>query len=80
MLLLQGKRNPDPEAVNNKQLRHMCDNVLQLLTNTVEQMETVSKNNSYDSLDQINTNMSVIYGFSYLSEVGDIRGMLNLGK
>ncbi|XP_052229832.1 maestro heat-like repeat-containing protein family member 1 isoform X3 [Dreissena polymorpha] len=35
------KRSPDPDHVTNTQLRHMCDNVLQLLTNTVEQMENV---------------------------------------
>ncbi|KAL4234897.1 Mroh1p [Mactra antiquata] len=35
------KRSPDPDHVTNVQLRHMCDNVLQLLTNTVEQMENV---------------------------------------
>ena len=40
---LQGaKRSPDPDYVTSTQLRHMCDNVLQLLTNTVEQMENVS--------------------------------------
>lgn len=42
-IIFQGtKRSPDPEYVTNQQLRHMCDNVLQLLTNTVEQMENVS--------------------------------------
>ncbi|XP_052816666.1 maestro heat-like repeat-containing protein family member 1 isoform X2 [Mya arenaria] len=35
------KRSPDPDFVTNQQLRYMCDNVLQLLTNTVEQMENV---------------------------------------
>ncbi|XP_069113199.1 maestro heat-like repeat-containing protein family member 1 isoform X7 [Argopecten irradians] len=36
-----GKRSPDPEHVTNKQLKLMCDNVLQLLTTTVEDMEQV---------------------------------------
>ncbi|KAL3859489.1 hypothetical protein ACJMK2_009708 [Sinanodonta woodiana] len=36
-----GKRSPDPEYISNQALRHMCENVLQLLTNTVEQMESV---------------------------------------
>ncbi|OWF48217.1 Maestro heat-like repeat-containing protein family member 1 [Mizuhopecten yessoensis] len=36
-----GKRSPDPEYVTNKQLKLMCDNVLQLLTTTVEDMEQV---------------------------------------
>lgn len=35
------KRSPDPDHVTNVQLRMMCDHVLQLLTNTVEQMENV---------------------------------------
>ncbi|XP_060075327.1 maestro heat-like repeat-containing protein family member 1 isoform X2 [Ylistrum balloti] len=36
-----GKRSPDPEHVTNKQLKMMCDNVLQLLTTTVDDMEQV---------------------------------------
>lgn len=36
-----GKKNPDPDYISNIALRHMCDNVLQLLTNTVEEMESV---------------------------------------
>lgn len=35
------KRSPDPDYVTNSQLRLMCDHILQLLTNTVEQMENV---------------------------------------
>lgn len=35
------KRSPDPDYTSNQQLRHMCDNVLQLLTNTVDNMENV---------------------------------------
>ena len=41
------KRPPDPEYITNQQLRHMCDNVLQLLTNTVEGMESVSNRHYY---------------------------------
>ena len=37
----QGKRNPDIEYVSNQALRMMCDNVLQLLTTTVDDMEQV---------------------------------------
>ncbi|XP_061166579.1 maestro heat-like repeat-containing protein family member 1 isoform X3 [Saccostrea echinata] len=36
-----GKRSPDPEYVSNQALRLMCDNVLQLLATTVEEMEPV---------------------------------------
>ncbi|XP_056020899.1 maestro heat-like repeat-containing protein family member 1 isoform X2 [Ostrea edulis] len=36
-----GKRSPDPEYVSNQALRLMCDNVLQLLATTVEDMEPV---------------------------------------
>ncbi|KAJ8303306.1 hypothetical protein KUTeg_019702 [Tegillarca granosa] len=36
-----GKRSADPEHVTNKALRMMCDNVLQLLATTVEEMEVV---------------------------------------
>ena len=37
----QGKRSNDPEYVSNQALRLMCDNVLQLLATTVEDMESV---------------------------------------
>ena len=40
-VVLQGKKNPDPEYVSNQSLRTMCDHVLQLLTTTVEDMESV---------------------------------------
>nr|XP_022339324.1 maestro heat-like repeat-containing protein family member 1 isoform X2 [Crassostrea virginica] len=36
-----GKRSNDPEYVSNQALRLMCDNVLQLLATTVEDMESV---------------------------------------
>ncbi|XP_034336261.2 maestro heat-like repeat-containing protein family member 1 isoform X2 [Magallana gigas] len=36
-----GKRSTDPEYVSNQALRLMCDNVLQLLATTVEDMEPV---------------------------------------
>lgn len=39
----QGKRSTDPEYVSNQALRLMCDNVLQLLATTVEDMEPVSR-------------------------------------
>ena len=38
----QGKRPLDPEYVSNEALRAMCENVLQLLCNTVENMDVVS--------------------------------------
>ncbi|GFN92402.1 maestro heat-like repeat family member 1 [Plakobranchus ocellatus] len=37
----KGKRNPDPEHVSNQALRLMCDNILQLVTTTIEHMEPV---------------------------------------
>lgn len=42
-LIKQGKRSTDPEYVSNQALRLMCDNVLQLLATTVEDMEPVSR-------------------------------------
>ncbi|XP_059158762.1 maestro heat-like repeat-containing protein family member 1 isoform X2 [Physella acuta] len=37
----KGKRSPDPEYVSNEALRHMCDNILQLVTTTIDKMEIV---------------------------------------
>ncbi|CAG5120746.1 unnamed protein product, partial [Candidula unifasciata] len=37
----KGKRSPDPEYVSNQALRSMCDNILMLVTTTIENMETV---------------------------------------
>ncbi|XP_064611998.1 maestro heat-like repeat-containing protein family member 1 [Liolophura sinensis] len=36
-----GKRSADPEYVSNDQLRQMCANILQLITTTIELMESV---------------------------------------
>ncbi|XP_071092263.1 maestro heat-like repeat-containing protein family member 1 [Haliotis cracherodii] len=36
-----GKRPADPEWVSNKALRSMCENILQLVTTTIERMEIV---------------------------------------
>ncbi|KAL5022847.1 hypothetical protein ScPMuIL_002002 [Solemya velum] len=36
-----GKKPADPEYISNQSLRAMCDNILQLLTTTVPQMEPV---------------------------------------
>ncbi|XP_041376876.1 maestro heat-like repeat-containing protein family member 1 [Gigantopelta aegis] len=36
-----GKRSADPEHVTNKELRSMCENILQLITTTIDQMEGV---------------------------------------
>ncbi|XP_019641769.1 PREDICTED: maestro heat-like repeat-containing protein family member 1 isoform X1 [Branchiostoma belcheri] len=36
-----GKRPPDPDFVTNEMLRSMCENVLQLVTTTIECMERV---------------------------------------
>ncbi|CAH1269548.1 MROH1 [Branchiostoma lanceolatum] len=36
-----GKRSPDPDFVTNEMLRSMCENVLQLVTTTIECMERV---------------------------------------
>ena len=41
VLVFQGKRPNDPEYVSNEALRAMCENVLQLLSNTVENMDVV---------------------------------------
>ncbi|BFZ13379.1 hypothetical protein BsWGS_16418 [Bradybaena similaris] len=37
----KGKRSPDPEYVSNQALRSMCDNILTLVTTTIENMEMV---------------------------------------
>ncbi|CAL1544099.1 unnamed protein product [Lymnaea stagnalis] len=37
----KGKRSPDPEYVSNQALRSMCDNILQLVTTTIDKMESV---------------------------------------
>ncbi|GFS16071.1 maestro heat-like repeat family member 1 [Elysia marginata] len=37
----KGKRNPDPDYVSNEILRRMCDNVLHLVTTTIQHMEPV---------------------------------------
>ncbi|KAH9515723.1 Maestro heat-like repeat-containing protein member 1 [Bulinus truncatus] len=37
----KGKKSPDPEYVSNQALRSMCDNILQLITTTVDKMEGV---------------------------------------
>ena len=38
----QGKKSADLEHVSNKELRAMCENILQLITTTIDQMEGVS--------------------------------------
>ena len=42
LLSSQGKRPADPEFVTNQQLRSMCDNILHLVTTTIDIMEPVS--------------------------------------
>uniref|UniRef100_A0A2C9KZ46 Maestro heat-like repeat-containing protein family member 1 n=1 Tax=Biomphalaria glabrata TaxID=6526 RepID=A0A2C9KZ46_BIOGL len=37
----KGKKSPDPEHVSNQSLRSMCDNILQLVTTTIDKMESV---------------------------------------
>lgn len=39
---LQGRRTDDPNYVSNEALRGMCENVIHLLTTTVDKMENVS--------------------------------------
>lgn len=39
---IQGKRTEDPNCVSNEALRGMCENVIHLLTTTVDKMEDVS--------------------------------------
>ena len=41
LLSSQGKRPADPEFVTNQQLRSMCDNILHLVTTTIDIMEPV---------------------------------------
>lgn len=42
MSSVQTKRPPDPDYVSNDALRLMCENVLQLLSTTVDNMDSVS--------------------------------------
>lgn len=39
----KGRRTEDPNYVSNEALRGMCENVMHLLTTTVDKMENVSK-------------------------------------